>query len=130
SLYSSSERSRHARRSRVLPSPPQSADPATKPEQAPNPPPPKPASRWRRFVGRYSGPLMALAGVLLTLALVAGHQSLRPAPRVFTQEDIDAAVLHTLETKTIPSPMAQANDAMHASRARRRALGPGAVNPC
>jgi len=72
---------------------------------------------------------MALAGVLLTLALVAGHQSLKPAPRVFTQEDIDAAVLHTLETKTLPSPMAKAYDAIRASVVRVRAMGPDEDKP-
>ncbi|HEY3178605.1 MAG TPA: trypsin-like peptidase domain-containing protein [Casimicrobiaceae bacterium] len=61
---------------------------------------------------------------MLALGLVAGYQSWKPAPKVFTQEDIDAAVLHTLETKTLPSPMAKAYDAIRESVVRVRAMAP------
>src|SRR5438445_647346 len=83
------------------------AEPAGSAESPPKPSP-RPPSRWRRWIGRYSPPLLMVFGALLALGLVAGYQGFKPAPRVFTQEDIDAAVLHTLETKTLPSPMAKA----------------------
>jgi S1-C subfamily serine protease len=55
---------------------------------------------------------------------MVGYQSWKPSPHVYTQEDIDAAVLHTLETKTLPSPMAKAYDAIRDSVVRVRAMGP------
>ena len=65
-----------------------------------------------------------MACALFALALIVGYQSWKPPPHVFTQEDIDAAVLHTLETKTLPSPMAKAYDAIRDSVVRVRAMGP------
>ena len=58
------------------------------------------------------------------LALVYVHGSLRPVPHTFTQADIDAAVLHTLETKTLPSPTAKAYQAIAPSVVRVKALEP------
>ncbi len=53
-----------------------------------------------------------LAGLVLALVLGLLALSLwtlqRPAAARLTQEDIDAAVLHTLETKVLPSPTARA----------------------
>jgi S1-C subfamily serine protease len=63
--------------------------------------------RWR---ARASDPrvLWIAIGVLfLALVLVAVNLS-RPAARVLTQEDIDAAVLKTLETTQLPSAAARA----------------------
>ena len=57
-----------------------------------------------------------LALLVLVLALVLGLLALslwtlqRPAAPRLTQDDIDAAVLHTLETKVLPSPTARAVD--------------------
>ncbi len=47
-----------------------------------------------------------LWGCLLVVAVVALHATLRPLPHPLTQQDIDAAVLHTLDTHVLPS-MAQ-----------------------
>jgi S1-C subfamily serine protease len=44
-------------------------------------------------------------------------------PRSFTQADIDAAVLHTLETKTLPSTAARAYEIIRPSVVRVRQLG-------
>jgi len=125
-LYSSSGRSPLARRPQVAAaSKPTGGEPAAPAESPPKPSsPPRPPSRWRRQIGRYSRPLLVAIGALLALGLVAGYQGFKPAPRVFTQEDIDAAVLHTLETKTLPSPMAKAYDAIRESVVRVRAMGP------
>jgi len=121
-LYSSSDRSRQPRRPQT-PAPAPQADKGSITESS-SPQPPPPASRWRRFVGRYGRPFLVATGVLFALGLMAGYQSWKPAPHVFTQEDIDAAVLHTLETKTLPSPMAKAYDAIRESVVRVRAMGP------
>lgn len=50
----------------------------------------------------------------MLLAVLAWH-ALRPAPREFTQDDVDAAVLHTLENKTLPSRAAKAAEAVRPS---------------
>ena len=45
---------------------------------------------------------------------------LHPLPRALTQEDIDGAVMHTLETKTLPSQAARAYEAIRGSVVRVR----------
>jgi len=45
-----------------------------------------------------------------------------PAPGRITQKDIDGAVLHTLETQTLPSPAAKAYEAIRPSVVRVRGL--------
>ena len=60
--------------------------------------------------------VIGLAGALVAVAFVLGSQwALRAPARTFTQKDIDAAVLHTLETRTLPSPAARAYAAVQAS---------------
>jgi S1-C subfamily serine protease len=60
--------------------------------------------------------------VLATLAVLQ-FRGAGPAPRALTQEDIDRAVLHTLQTKTLPSPSAKAYDAIAPSVVLVRGLG-------
>jgi S1-C subfamily serine protease len=48
-----------------------------------------------------------------------------PAQRVLTQADIDKAVLHTLNTKTLPSPAAKAAGVVAPSVVRVRGVSPG-----
>jgi S1-C subfamily serine protease len=58
-------------------------------------------------------------GALLAGALVATlFWSSQPAPREYTQEDIDAAVMHTVETKALPSQAARAAEAVRQSVVR------------
>ncbi len=45
-----------------------------------------------------------------------------PTPRRITQKDIERAVLHTLETETLPSPAAKAYEAIRPSVVRVRGL--------
>jgi S1-C subfamily serine protease len=80
--------------------------------------------RVKNFIGRHAHSLLAVAGALAALALVALYATLRPVPHTFTQDDIDAAVLHTLESKTLPSATAKAYEAIRESVVRVRALGP------
>ena len=81
-------------------------------------------TRLKQFIGRHARSLLTVTGALFALALVALYATLRPVPHTFTQDDIDAAVLHTLETKTLPSATAKAYEAIRESVVRVRALGP------
>jgi S1-C subfamily serine protease len=62
---------------------------------------------WRR-VGRRRALLLTAGGLLLVVlaAMLFGVRT--PPPRRITQQDIDAAVLHTLTTKSLPSRAAKA----------------------
>jgi len=70
---------------------------------------------------------MLWAAILLLAALLAASLWLHPAsaPRRITQEDIDAAVLRTLETTTPPSAEARAVDAIGPSVVRVVGYGRG-----
>ncbi|MGH7267868.1 MAG: S1C family serine protease [Candidatus Rokuibacteriota bacterium] len=61
---------------------------------------------WRRLFER-RGRVLAGAG-LLVLLLVALYGARTSPPRRITQEDIDAAVLHALTTRSLPSRAAKA----------------------
>ena len=79
---------------------------------------------WRERYKRHDKPLFFLAGVALAGALVAVHASLTPAPQQLTQDDIDQAVMRTLETKPVPSPAMKAYQAVRSSIVRVRASSP------
>ena len=75
-------------------------------------PPDQPARRrspwfWRGF-GRRRGLILTGAVGLLVLMAVTLQAVRTPPPRRITQQDIDAAVLHTLATKSLPSRAAKA----------------------
>jgi S1-C subfamily serine protease len=81
-------------------------------------------SRLRGFLARHDRPLWALAGVLFVLAIVFGRDALAPPPaRPLTQDDIDQAVLHTLDTKEIPTAASKAYEAVRRSVVRVRGIG-------
>ena len=72
--------------------------------------------RTRRWVPRLlSRPLPWVAATAVLAVLLAQATWFAPVARKLTQEDIDAAVLHTLETKTLPSPAARAYEAVRPS---------------
>ena len=75
--------------------------------QAPGPAQ-RPPPRWRAWAGRYPGPLWAGLGALLALVAMLAVLGLRPGQRVITQDDIDAAVRHSLEKAPLPSAAAKA----------------------
>jgi S1-C subfamily serine protease len=120
-LYSSSTPPR--RRAAPRPAPDADPGPGGKPAATPQGVERR-RTRFKQFVGRHARSLLAVAGALAALSLVALYATLRAVPHTFTQDDIDAAVLHTLETKTLPSPTAKAYEAIRESVVRVRALGP------
>src|SRR5512143_2766633 len=81
-----------------------------------------PPPRLRTFIRRHKLLLAAAAAASITLVLVLIHAALSPLPRRITQRDIDAAVLHTLKNKTLPSPAVKAYEAVRASVVRVRGL--------
>ena len=115
-LYSSSSRSRPV---------------ASRPDDAGQPhdsPPAQAENRrsprsWLRFFMRYERPLFFAVGGLFALLLVSLYAATRPSPREITQRDIDAAVLHTLQTKSLPSAAARAYEVIRPSVVRVRGLG-------
>lgn len=91
-------------------------EPETNPVAEPSP------RRWRERYKRHEKPLLFVAGAVLATSLVALHASLAPAPPRITQDDIDQAVAHTLETKPLPSPAVKAYQAVRGSIVRVRAI--------
>jgi S1-C subfamily serine protease len=76
----------------------------------------------RKFSTRYARFVWAGAGGLLMLLLAFTYAALGPSTRQITQEDIRAAVLHTLETNSLPSPMAKAYEIIRPSIVRVRGM--------
>ena len=79
---------------------------------------------WRNFCARHKWLLWVAAGGLFALLLVYAHEAITPPTREITQEDIRAAVLHTLETNTLPSPARKAYEVIRPSIVRVRGLAP------
>ena len=106
-LYSTSSRARPARAA----TPPPSVAPAREtPAQADASAAAARPGRLRRWWRRGEKPLLVGAGALVVLGLVLAHGAMAPKPQVLTQDDIDNAVRHTLETKPLPSWAAKAYD--------------------
>jgi S1-C subfamily serine protease len=83
------------------------------------------AHRWRAALRRWERPLLVVFGVAAALAGVAIERGMSAPPRTLTQENIDAAVLRTLETQPLPSPAAKAWEIIRPSVVRVRRIGPG-----
>ncbi len=83
----------------------------------------KPPSRLRRFGGRHERLLLVAASGLVAVAIVLGYAALHPVPRPMTQKDIDAAVLHTLETTQLPAAEVKAYETIRPSVVRVIGLG-------
>jgi S1-C subfamily serine protease len=75
-------------------------------------------SRWSAWAGRHPGPLWAGLGALLAVAVMLAVLGLRPGQRVITQDDIDAAVRHSLEKEPLPSAAAKAYEVIAPSVVR------------
>lgn len=118
-LYSSSRRASHDSAGR---------DSAGEPSPAsPLPQSPARLSRWLRQASRHQLPLLwAVVGLLALMLALSLAVPLRPAARALTQNDINAAVLKTLETTVLPSPAAKAYEAVIPSVVRVVGLGKSA----
>ena len=92
--------------------------------EAEPPPPPRPSKRAvaAAFVRRHERVLWITACALLAATLYFARPLLAPTPKELTQEDIDAAVTHSLDTKTPPSVYAKAYDTILPSVVRVRNL--------
>jgi S1-C subfamily serine protease len=111
-LYSSARRPGTAgrpeptRRASDLPVPPFVGLRPAEPPASPADSAPRAARIWR--APRRTLLLAGAGGLLVLLAAVALYGTRTPPPRRITQRDIDAAVLHTLATKSLPSRAAKA----------------------
>jgi S1-C subfamily serine protease len=70
-----------------------------------------------------------VAGALFAVALILMRDALQTPPANLTQEDIDAAVLHTLQTKELPSRNAAAAEAIRPSVVRIKGYAPDEDDP-
>lgn len=84
-------------------------------------------SAWRNFVRRHERALLIAGGALLAALLVFAPGAMPPSPRQYTQEDIDAAVLRTLETEPLPSTAAKAYEMVRPSVVRVQGLVGGPI---
>jgi S1-C subfamily serine protease len=116
-LYSSAGRGLTPGRSRAAK--PATAAAAPAPAQPAAPAPEKPGRKLSR---RAEGVLLVAAGaaVAALFALLLGRGG--PVPQTITQQDIDAAVRHTLETKPLPSVASRAAEAVRPSVVRVQGL--------
>lgn len=120
-LYSGSRRRADSR-----PGAPEPATGIPGPESSQANAPPK-ASRFERiraFAARHARARWFIGGALC-VAAVAGAYFLgaKPPPQALTQEDINAAVLHTLTTEPLPSRAAKAAEMVRPSLVRVRGWG-------
>ena len=114
-LYSSSSRTQLTGRRQA----PQPANPSS---PAPPVPPAAPAKPGRRLSPLAERLLLVLAGVAVTALVVLLPGRGGPPPQRLTQQDIDAAVRHTLETKPLPSVASRAAEAVRPSVVRVQGL--------
>ena len=118
-LYSSSKRSQRPDRSSGIGPPDRSEGNKLPPETASAP---ARALLLTALIQRHDRISWLLAGVLLALLFVWVYVSMAPAPSRITQKDIERAVMHTLDTQTLPSPAAKAYDIIIPSVVRVRGL--------
>ncbi len=118
-LYSSSGRSRPEPRT-DSPREPRRARRSDQAVESARPPSPVRTPLWRRLIQQRGSIVWAAGGALLALLLVWGPTRMAPAPQRISQKDIDRAVQHTLETQSLPSPVAKAYEAILPSVVRVR----------
>jgi S1-C subfamily serine protease len=82
--------------------------------------------RLRAFGTRHAGLLRFIGGVACAAFVAAAYLWSQPRPQALTQEDVDAAVLRSLEDKTLPSRAAKAADIVRPSLVRVRGFGDAA----
>jgi len=83
-----------------------------------------PRARWRARAASLERPLLVAGGAAFALLLAYLYGAGHAPPKPLTQDDIDNAVMHTLETKTLPSQESRANAIVAPSVVRVRGFGP------
>ena len=78
-------------------------------------------ARLSGFAARHER-MLAFAVVLAAVAALFAYTALKPAPREISQHDVDAAVLHTLDSNVLPSRAAKAYEIVQRSVVRVRQL--------
>jgi S1-C subfamily serine protease len=78
--------------------------------------------RTRSLVDRHERIVIIACAAALSLGVIWVYSSYKPVPREISQQDIDAAVLHTLDSNALPSPAAKAYDIIQQSVVRVRRL--------
>lgn len=96
----------------------------SRPFAPPPEPPPAPPASPRRYK-RHEKAILLAAGALVGLCMVALQHVLAPPAPALTQEQLDAAVARTLETRPPPSPAVKAYKAVRGSIVHVRAIGDG-----
>ncbi len=109
-LYSSSRPARPEASARTSAGAPDASAAAAAPEAAP--------PRKRRFVPSPSSPWLLWSAILLLGAALIASLVLNPMQRKLTQEDINRAVMKTMETQVMPSEYARAYDTIRPSVVR------------
>ncbi len=119
------------RRAALYSSTPRTNVERSSPNVAEQPPEPRRTARQRiaAFGGRHERLFLLLAGALIAGGAVLATLALQPAPRELEQEDVDAAVLHTLENKTLPSRAAKAAESVREAVVRVRGYYEDASDP-
>ena len=84
--------------------------------------PPGPTGRARAFMARHERIALVVFTALLSALVVIGYTATKPPVRQITQHDIDAAVLHTLDSNVLPSAAAKAFEIVQQSVVRVRRL--------
>lgn len=74
----------------------------------------------RAYLMRHDRAAIFAAGLLVAMLAVGVRDWMRPDARELAQEDIDAAVLHTIENKTLPSRAAKAAESVRQAVVRVR----------
>ena len=72
------------------------------------------------FLKRHDRAIVFIGGVAFALALLVARDAMRPAPHELTQDDIDNAVLYTMENKSLPSRATKAAEVVMNSVVRVR----------
>jgi serine protease Do len=126
-FYSNSRRPRAGDHRAPLKAPVPGAATTETPAGAQFPDQPRARGRWPSALRRARKPVLVAVAAAVVLGLFFAQAARKPVAPPLTQAEIDAAVLHTLETKTLPSAAAHAYEVVRPSVVRVRQLAESAA---
>ena len=126
-FYSNSRRPRAGDHRAPLKAPVPGAATTETPAGAPVPDQPRARGRWPSALRRARKPVLVAVAAAVVLGLFFAQAARKPVAPPLTQAEIDAAVLHTLETKPLPSAAAHAYEVVRPSVVRVRHLAESAA---